>query len=132
MGRGKLRIYLGAAPGVGKTVSMLAEGHRRAERGTEVVVRLCETHRRPRTGALLDGLEVVPRRAIDYRSTVMEEMDLDGVLARHPQVALVDELAHKNVQASRNEKSGQDLDETLDAGIDVVSTVNIQHLESLN
>jgi len=132
MGRGKLRIYLGAAPGVGKTVSMLDEGHRRAERGTDVVVGLCETHRRPHTGALLDGLEVVPRRAIDYRSTVMEEMDLDGVLARHPQVALVDELAHTNVPGSRNEKRWQDINELLDAGIDVVSTVNIQHLESLN
>src|SRR5664280_1339683 len=132
MGRGKLRIYLGAAPGVGKTVAMLDEGHRRAERGTDVVVGLCETHRRPHTGALLDGLEVVPRRAIDYRSTVMEEMDLDGVLARHPQVALVDELAHTNVPGSRNEKRWQDIHELLDAGIDVVSTVNIQHLESLN
>ena len=128
MGRGKLRIYLGAAPGVGKTVSMLDDGHRRAERGTDVVVGLCETHRRPHTGALLDGLEVVPRRAIDYRSTVMEEMDLDGILARHPQVALVDELAHTNVPGSRNEKRWQDINELLDAGIDVVSTVNIQHL----
>src|SRR5664280_3251880 len=86
----------------------------------------------PHTGALLDGLEVVPRCAIDYRGTVMEEMDLDGVLARHPQVALVDELAHTNVPGSRNEKRWQDINELLDAGIDVVSTVNIQHLESLN
>ena len=132
MGRGKLRIYLGAAPGVGKTVAMLDEGHRRAERGTDVVVGLCETHRRPHTGALLDGLEVVPRRAIDYRSTVMEEMDLDAILARHPQVALVDELDHTNVPGSRNEKRWQDINGLLDAGIDVVSTVNIQHVESLN
>ena len=132
MGRGRLRIYLGAAPGVGKTVAMLDEGHRRAERGTDVVVGLCETHGRQHTGTLLEGLEVVPRRAIDYRGTVMEEMDLDAVLARHPQVALVDELAHTNVPGSRNEKRWQDIDELLDAGIDVVSTVNIQHLESLN
>src|SRR5450631_1822690 len=131
MGRGKLRIYLGAAPGVGKTVAMLDEGHRRAERGTDVVVGLCETHRRPHTGALLDGLEVVPRRAIDYRSTVMEEMDLDAILARHPQVALVDELAHTNVPGSRNEKRYQDVNELLAAGIHVISTINIQHLESL-
>ena len=132
MGRGKLRIYLGAAPGVGKTVAMLDEGHRRAERGTDVVVALCETHGRQHTGTLLEGLEVVPRCAIDYSGTVMEEMDLDGVLARHPQVALVDELAHTNVPGSRNEKRWQDIHELLDAGIDVVSTVNIQHLESLN
>jgi len=132
MGRGRLRIYLGAAPGVGKTVAMLDEGHRRAERGTDVVVALCETHGRQHTGTLLEGLEVVPRCAIDYSGTVMEEMDLDGVLARHPQVALVDELAHTNVPGSRNEKRWQDIHELLDAGIDVVSTVNIQHLESLN
>ena len=132
MGRGRLRIYLGAAPGVGKTVAMLDEGHRRAERGTDVVVGLCETHGRQHTGTLLEGLEVVPRCAIDYRGTVMEEMDLDAVLVRHPQVALVDELAHTNVPGSRNEKRWQDIGELLDAGIDVVSTVNIQHLESLN
>ena len=132
MGRGRLRIYLGAAPGVGKTVAMLDEGHRRAERGTDVVVGLCETHGRTHTAALLDGLEVVPRRTIEYRGTVMEEMDLDAVLARRPQVALVDELAHSNVPGSRNEKRWQDIDELLAAGIDVVSTVNIQHLESLN
>ncbi len=132
MGRGRLRIYLGAAPGVGKTVAMLDEGHRRAERGTDVVVGLCETHGRTHTGALLDGLEVVPRRTIEYRGTVMEEMDLDAVLARRPHVALVDELAHSNVPGSRNEKRWQDIDELLAAGIDVVSTVNIQHLESLN
>ena len=132
MGRGRLKIYLGAAPGVGKTVAMLDEGHRRAERGTDVVVALCETHGRQHTGTLLEGLEVVPGCAIDYRGTVMEEMDLDGVLARHPQVALVDELAHTNVPGSRNEKRWQDIHELLDAGIDVVSTVNIQHLESLN
>ncbi|MCA0294681.1 MAG: DUF4118 domain-containing protein [Actinobacteria bacterium] len=132
MARGRLRIYLGAAPGVGKTVAMLDEGHRRAERGTDVVVGLCECHRRPHTEALLDGLEVIPRRQLEYRGTTLEEMDLDAVLARRPQVALVDELAHTNVPGSRNEKRWQDIDELLDAGIDVISTVNIQHLESLN
>ena len=132
MGRGQLRIYLGAAPGVGKTVAMLDEGRRRSERGTDVVVGLCETHGRAFTGAALAGLEVVPRRRVEYRGTVLDEMDLDAVLARRPQVALVDELAHTNVPGSRNEKRWQDIDELLDAGIDVISTVNIQHLESLN
>jgi two-component system, OmpR family, sensor histidine kinase KdpD len=132
MGRGRLRIYLGAAPGVGKTVAMLDEGHRRAERGTDVVVALCETHGRAHTASLLDGLEVVPRRRVVYRETAFEEMDLDAVLTRRPRVALVDELAHTNVPGSRNEKRWQDIDELLAAGIDVVSTVNIQHLESLN
>jgi two-component system sensor histidine kinase KdpD len=132
MARGRLRIYLGAAPGVGKTVAMLDEGHRRAERGTDVVVGLCETHQRPHTAELIAGLEVVPRRSLEYRGAAMEEMDLDAVLARRPQVALVDELAHSNVPGSRNEKRWQDIDELLDAGIDVISTVNIQHLESLN
>jgi len=132
MARGRLRIYLGAAPGVGKTVAMLEEGHRRAERGTEVVVGLCETHGRPHTAGLLSGLEVVPRRRVDYKGTVLEDLDVDAVLARRPQVALVDELAHTNVPGSRNEKRWQDIDELLDAGIDVISTVNIQHLESLN
>ena len=132
MARGRLRIYLGAAPGVGKTVAMLGEGHRRAERGTDVVVALCETYGRPHTAALLDGLEDVPRRRLEYRGTVLEEMDVDAVLARRPRVALVDELAHTNVPGCRNEKRWQDVDELLDAGIDVISTVNIQHLESLN
>lgn len=132
MVRGRLRIYLGAAPGVGKTVAMLEEGHRRAERGTDVVVGLCETHGRPHTAGLLAGLEQVPRRTADYKGTVLDEMDLDAVLARRPQVALVDELAHTNVPGSRNDKRWQDIDELLDAGIDVISTVNIQHLESLN
>jgi len=132
MGRGRLRIYLGAAPGVGKTVAMLDEGHRRAERGTDVVVGLCETHSRPHTAAVLEGLEVVPLRTLEYKGAQLAEMDLDAVLARHPQVALVDELAHTNVPGSRNEKRWQDIDELLDAGIDVISTVNIQHLESLN
>jgi two-component system sensor histidine kinase KdpD len=130
--RGFLRIYLGAAAGVGKTFAMLGEGHRRAERGAGVVVAFVETHGRPQTAVLLDGLEVIGRRRISYRGATFEEMDLDAVLARHPQIALVDELAHTNVPGSRHEKRWQDVDELLDAGIDVISTVNVQHLESLN
>jgi two-component system, OmpR family, sensor histidine kinase KdpD len=130
--RGFLRVYLGAAAGVGKTFAMLGEGHRRAERGADVVVAFVETHGRPQTAALLDGLEVIPRRPITYRGATFEEMDLDAVLARRPQIALVDELAHTNVPGSRHEKRWQDVDELLDAGIDVISTVNVQHLESLN
>ncbi len=130
--RGFLRIYLGAAAGVGKTFAMLGEGHRRAERGADVVVAFVETHGRPQTAALLDGLEVIGRRRISYRGATFEEMDLDAVLARQPQIALVDELAHTNVPGSRHEKRWQDVDELLDAGIDVISTVNVQHLESLN
>ncbi len=131
-GRGHLRIYLGSAAGVGKTYAMLGEGHRRAERGADVVVAFAETHGRPLTAALLDGLDSTPRRTVTYRGAAFEEMDLDAVLARHPEIALVDEFAHSNVPGSRNEKRWQDVEELLDAGIDVISTVNIQHLESLN
>jgi two-component system sensor histidine kinase KdpD len=131
-GRGQLRIYLGNAAGVGKTFAMLGEGHRRAERGTDVVVGFVETHGRKHTADLIEGLEVVPRARIPYRGSVFEEMDLDAVLARRPGVALIDELAHTNVPGSRNAKRWQDVEELLDAGIDVISTVNIQHLESLN
>src|SRR5690348_10007442 len=130
--RGRLRIYLGSAAGVGKTYAMLSEGHRRAERGADVVVGFAEAHGRPQTSALLDGLEVVPRATLEYRGASFEEMDLAGVLARHPEIALVDEFAHTNVPGSRNEKRWQDVEELLDAGIDVISAVNIQHLESLN
>ena len=130
--RGQLRIYLGAAAGVGKTYAMLGEGHRRAERGADVVVAFAESHGRPQTSALLDGLEVIPRKQLTYRGGTFEEMDVDAVLARKPQIALVDELAHTNVPGSRNEKRWQDIEELLDAGIDVISAVNIQHLESLN
>ncbi|GAA4860407.1 DUF4118 domain-containing protein [Saccharopolyspora rosea] len=130
--RGELRIYLGAAPGVGKTFAMLAEAHRRAERGTDVVVGFVETHGRRRTGALLDGLEEVPRRRVEHRGVELTEMDLDAVLARAPEVAVVDELAHTNAPGSRNPKRWQDIEELLDAGITVLSTVNVQHLESLN
>ena len=132
MRRGRLRIYLGAAPGVGKTYAMLSEGHRRAERGTDVVVGLVETHDREHTAEMLQGLEVVPRREMTHRGATFTEMDVDAVLARHPAVALVDELAHTNVPGCRNEKRWQDIEELLDAGIDVISTVNIQHLESVN
>ncbi|MFG2113560.1 DUF4118 domain-containing protein [Streptomyces sp. NPDC048718] len=131
MGRGKLRIYLGAAPGVGKTYAMLSEGHRRVERGTDCVVAFVEHHDRPRTEVMLHGLEAVPRREIEYRGTTFPEMDIDAVLARRPVVALVDELAHTNVPGSRNPKRWQDVEELLAAGVDVIATVNIQHLESL-
>jgi len=129
--RGQLRIYLGAAAGVGKTFAMLSEGHRREERGADVVVGFAETHGRPQTAALIDGLEVVPRKRLAYRGSFFEEMDVDAVLARKPQIALVDELAHTNVPGSRNEKRWQDVAELLDAGIDVISAVNVQHLESV-
>ncbi|GHB04600.1 sensor histidine kinase [Streptomyces tendae] len=131
MGRGKLRIYLGAAPGVGKTYAMLSEAHRRVERGTDCVVAFVEHHGRARTEVMLRGLEQVPRREIEYRGAAFTELDLDAVLARAPRVALVDELAHTNVPGVRNAKRWQDVEELLAAGIDVVSTVNIQHLESL-
>jgi two-component system sensor histidine kinase KdpD len=130
--RGQLRIYLGAAPGVGKTFAALEEAHRRAERGTDVVIGVVETHGRRHTAERIGGLEVVPRRRSPSRGGELEEFDVDAVLARAPQVALVDELAHTNLPGSRNAKRWQDIDELLDAGIDVVSTVNIQHLESLN
>ncbi|WP_250279859.1 DUF4118 domain-containing protein, partial [Frankia sp. Cppng1_Ct_nod] len=131
MSRGRLRVYLGAAPGVGKTYAMLAEGHRRRERGSDVVVALVETHGRAQTAAMLDGLEAVARQELTYRGSVFTEMDLDAVLARAPQVALVDELAHSNVPGVRNDKRWQDVEELLAAGIDVITTVNVQHLESL-
>ncbi len=132
MTRGVLRVYLGAAPGVGKTFAMLDEGRRRHERGTDVVIALVETHNRPKTIAQLRDLETVARRTLEYRGQLFEEMDVDAVLARKPEVALVDELAHTNVPGSRNEKRWQDIDLLLEAGINVISTVNIQHLESLN
>ncbi len=132
MGRGMLRIYLGAAPGVGKTFAMLNEGRRRRARGEDVVIGFVEPHGRVKTAEQVGDLEVVPRARIDYRDAVFEEMDLDAVLARHPETALVDELAHTNVPGSRNQKRWQDVEELLDAGINVISNLNIQHLESLN
>ena len=130
--RGVLRIYLGAAPGVGKTFAMLNEGRRRHERGTDVVVGFVETHGRARTAEQIGDLEVTPRRTIEHRDTTFEEMDVDAILRRRPELALVDEFAHSNVPGSRNDKRWQDIEQLLDAGIDVISTVNIQHLESLN
>ena len=132
MARGELRIFLGAAPGVGKTYTMLEEAHRRAERGTDVVVAFVETHGRKHTAAMLADLEIQPRRKVNYRGADFTEMDLDAVLARRPELAVVDELAHTNVPGSKHAKRWQDVQELLDAGIDVLSTVNVQHLESLN
>ena len=128
---GHFRIYLGAAAGVGKTYAMLNEGHRRAGRGADVVIGFVECHGRPLTEERCTGLEVVPRRVIEYRGTAFEEMDVDALLARHPKVALVDELAHTNVPGSRHAKRWEDVMALLDAGIDVITTVNIQHLESI-
>ena len=132
VGKGELRIFLGAAPGVGKTYTMLEEAHRRAERGTDVVVAFVETHGRRHTQAMLGGLEIVPRREVTYRDAEFTEMDLDAVLRRAPELAVVDELAHTNVPGSRHDKRWQDVQDLLAAGIDVLTTVNVQHLESLN
>jgi two-component system sensor histidine kinase KdpD len=129
--RGRLRVYLGMAPGVGKTYRMLEEGHRRTERGTDLVVGFVESHGRVETEKLLAGLEIVPRRRVEYRGVVVEEMDTAAILARHPTVALVDELAHTNAPGSERTKRWEDVDVLLDAGIDVVSTCNIQHLDSV-
>jgi two-component system, OmpR family, sensor histidine kinase KdpD len=129
---GNFRIYLGPAPGVGKTYAMLSEGQRRRGRGADVVVGLAESYGRPLTEQLLGGFEVIPRKVTEYRGTQLEEMDLDAVLRRRPEVALVDELAHTNVPGSgRHEKRWQDILEILGAGIHVITTVNIQHLESV-
>jgi two-component system sensor histidine kinase KdpD len=129
---GRFRIYLGAAPGVGKTYAMLSEGHRRGKRGTDVAIGFVECHGRQSTEELIEGMEVIPRRVVEYRGSRFDEMDLDAVLAHHPDVALVDELAHTNVPGSgRHEKRWQDVIDLLDAGIDVITTVNIQHLESI-
>jgi two-component system sensor histidine kinase KdpD len=129
--RGRLRVYLGMAPGVGKTYRMLEEGHRRLDRGTDVAVGFAETHQRTVVSRLLDGLEVLPRRRIEYRGVVVEEMDTDAMLERRPTVALVDELAHTNVPGSDHEKRWQDVEQILESGIHVVSTLNVQHLESV-
>jgi two-component system, OmpR family, sensor histidine kinase KdpD len=129
---GHFRIYLGAVAGVGKTYAMLCEGQRRRKRGADVVIAFVECHKRQRTEELIDGLEVTPRKAAEYRGCLLEEMDLDAVLQRRPKIALVDELAHTNVPGSgRHEKRWQDVLDILGAGIDVISTVNIQHLESI-
>lgn len=129
---GRLKVFLGAAPGVGKTYRMLDEGRRRARRGTDVVVALAECHRRPRTEAMLAGLELLPRRHVTHRGTDSTELDVDAVLARRPEVALIDELAHTNVPGVLHPRRWQDVETLLAAGIDVMTTLNIQHLESLN
>jgi two-component system sensor histidine kinase KdpD len=129
---GHFRVYLGAAPGVGKTYAMLSEGQRRRSRGTDVVIGFVEAYGRPLTEALINGLEVVPRKGVAYRGSRLEEMDLDAILRRRPEVALVDELAHTNVPGSgRHDKRWQDVLEILSAGTSVITTVNIQHLESI-
>ncbi|QGN59258.1 DUF4118 domain-containing protein [Nostocoides sp. HKS02] len=132
MTRGSLRVYLGAAPGVGKTVAMLSEAHRRRERGTDVVIGVCDSHGRAYTAALMDGLERLPVRQVEHRGVTHVELDVYAAIARRPQVVLVDELAHTNAPGSGHAKRWQDVDDLLEAGIDVVSTLNIQHLESLN
>ena len=130
--RGKLKIFLGAAPGVGKTYEMLSAARRRKADGIDVVVGVVETHGRAETEAQLAGLEVVPRRVVEYKGRTLEEMDLDAVLKRRPALVLVDELAHTNAPGSRHPKRYLDVEELLTAGIDVYSTMNVQHIESLN
>ena len=130
--RGRLKLYVGFAAGVGKTYRMLEEAHALRERGVDVVVGFVETHGRLETAALIEGLEVVPRRSIEYRGVQVEEMDLDAILARRPEVAVVDELAHTNAPGSRNRKRWQDVEELIAAGINVIGAFNVQHLESLN
>ncbi|MBN9426887.1 MAG: sensor histidine kinase KdpD, partial [Burkholderiales bacterium] len=129
---GRLTVFLGAAPGVGKTYAMLARARELHRQGIDVVIGIAETHGRSETQALLEGLPVLPRKKVEYQDKILEEMDLDGLLARRPAIALVDELAHRNVPGSRHERRWQDVEELLNAGIDVYTTVNIQHLESLN
>jgi len=131
-GRGRLKVFLGAAPGVGKTFEMLTEGAARKRTGVDVVIGVVETHGRAETEALIKGLEIVPKKQIEYQGRALGEMDIDAVLARHPRLVLVDELAHTNAPGSRHPKRWQDVEELLAAGIDVFSTVNVQHLESLN
>ena len=130
--RGRLKVYIGAAAGVGKTYQMLEEAHALEKRGIDIVLAFIETHGRVETEALVDGLEVVPRCRFEYRGVMVEEMDLDAVLARRPQVAIVDELAHSNVPGSRYKKRYQDALALLDAGINVICAFNVQHIESLN
>jgi two-component system sensor histidine kinase KdpD len=130
--RGRLKVYIGFAAGVGKTYRMLEEAHALAKRGVDVVVGFVETHGRADTAALLHGLETVPRRVIPYRGLNVEEMDLDAIVARRPEIAIVDEIAHTNVPGSRHAKRFEDVDALLDAGINVIGAFNIQHLESLN
>src|SRR4051794_15621390 len=129
--RGRLKVYLGFAPGVGKTYEMLLEGHRLKKQGIDVVTGIVETHDRADTAAMIADLEQVPRRTVEYRGVVLEEMDLDAVLGRRPTVALVDELAHTNAPGGKYPKRYQDVEELLRNGISVIATMNVQHLESL-
>src|SRR5712671_7826278 len=129
---GRLKIFVGAAPGVGKTYEMLQSAHAKRKAGADVVVGVVETHGRAETEALLKGLEVLPRKQITYRDQTLEEMDIDSLIARRPQIALVDELAHTNAPGSRHPKRYLDVEELLSHGIDVYTAVNIQHIESLN
>ena len=130
--RGRLKLYIGFAAGVGKTYRMLEEAHALRERGVDVVVGYVESHGRAETEALVEGLEVIPRRSIEYRGVTVEEMDLDAILARNPEIAVVDELAHTNAPGSRNRKRWQDVEQLIAAGINVIGAFNVQHLESLN
>src|SRR4029450_2902464 len=129
--RGRMKVYLGFAPGVGKTFEILQEGHRLKRQGVDVIIGVVETHGRAETAALIGDLEHVPRQKVEYRGVVLEEMDLDAVRKRHPTVALVDELAHTNAPGSKYPKRYQDVEALLKAGISVITTLNIQHLESL-
>ena len=129
---GQLKIFFGAAPGVGKTYAMLEAARQKKREGVEIVIGLVETHGRKETEALLEGLEILPRRNVEYRGTILKEFDLDTALRRKPAIILVDELAHTNAPGSRHKKRWQDVYELLGAGISVYSTVNVQHLESLN
>src|SRR5581483_2277797 len=130
--RGKLKIFLGGAPGVGKTYEMLLAARKKKKDGVDVCVGVVETHGRKETEALVEGLEVIPRRQVEYKGRSLAEMDLDAIIARGPQIVLVDELAHTNAEGSRHPKRYLDVEEILQHGIDVYSTVNIQHIESLN
>src|SRR6202162_3489895 len=129
--RGHLRVFLGMAAGVGKTFRMLLEGHAEQEAGRDVVIGLVETHGRAETAALAEGLPIIPRRRVEYRGTEVEEMDLTAILTRAPELCLIDELAHTNAPTSEHAKRYEDVEEILAAGIDVVSTLTVQHLESL-
>ena len=130
--RGHLRVFLGMAAGVGKTFRMLLDGHSEQEAGRDVVIGLLETHRRVDTAKLAEGLPILPRRRVEYRGTMLEEMDLPGILLRAPELCLIDELAHTNVPGVEHRKRYEDVEDVLASGIDVLSTVNVQHLESLN
>lgn len=129
---GKLKIFVGAAPGVGKTYEMLQTARAKQKEGVDLVVGVVETHGRKETQALLDGLAIIPRKHIDYRGQTLDEMDIDAIIARRPQLVLVDELAHTNAPGSRHPKRHLDVEELLNCGIDVYTTINIQHIESLN